>query len=153
MIIIYVFALLSFIAIVYLMLLLRFIVVDVYQLQVPHTKHRHCRTPISAISCCTIDRQPTGKRPTDHLSVVFLWNILEYGGYFFTIGFFIKFCSTTEIAQRIWQLFSVVFFIGDVFTSCNLRADYLAGGLVGWLAIWRQVLLPIRGTRCLQHKL
>lgn len=53
------------------MLLLRFIVVDVYQLQVPHTKRRHCRTPIPAISRCPIDRQPTGKRPTDHLCVVF----------------------------------------------------------------------------------
>lgn len=98
------------------------------------------------------DNRPVNDPPTTFV-LLFCVTYSNMAGIFCTIGYFIKFCSTTKIAQRIWQLFFAVFFIGDVFTSCNLRADCLAGGLLGWLAIWRQVLLPLWGTRCLQHKL
>lgn len=100
------------------------------------------RPPISAIRCCTIDRQPTGKRPTTTFVCVcvFFTTYSNMVDIFCTIGYFIKFFPTTQIEQRETGRFFLcctLFFIREVFTSCNLRADCLAGR---W-AIWRQVLL------------
>lgn len=78
------------------------------------------------------DNRPVNDPPTTFV-FFFCGTYSNMAGIFCTIGYFIKFCSTTKIAQRIWQLF-LQYFLSEMSSQAVIweRTVWQVGCLADW---------------------